>query len=82
MTNLIKVNFDGITLEVEFDYQPYEPQEEYYPGCDEEYEITAVYLANCDILDLLSDAVFEKIIKAIKLKEECQNNECLWKNFN
>jgi hypothetical protein len=34
----------GLPCEVEFDYQPEERQTLEYPGCDESYEITAVYV--------------------------------------
>jgi hypothetical protein len=34
----------GLPCEVEFDYSPEERQTLEYPGCDESYEITAVYV--------------------------------------
>ena len=59
MTNRETVIFEEIELEVEFDYQPEEPEERYdsnmtgYPGCPEEISITKIEFDGRDLTWLL-----------------------------
>lgn len=39
-----KTTKGGVLLEVEFDYQPAEPQSGTYPGCDESVELCSVLI--------------------------------------
>lgn len=66
----VKVN--GIELDVEFDYYPFERQTLEHPGSDEEIEIVEVMISenHTDIYHLLSEEVLgeihEKVWKKIK----------------
>ena len=58
------VKFRGIELDVEFDYQPYEPDvwtlsngDPGYPGCPESVELTEIYYRGEDFWELLEDYV-------------------------
>lgn len=51
MKTIVKKN--NIELDVEFDYQPYEPSTYEYPGCAESVEITAVFFNGTDITDII-----------------------------
>jgi len=66
MTNQINISYDEIKLEVEFDYQPAEPQTRDYPGCAEEIDLIQVMHENTDILPMLSEDAIEKIGAAIR----------------
>lgn len=61
--------FDDVTLDVEFDYQPYEAMTRDYPGCPEAVDIYSVILEDTGSeVCLLPDAeveVEEKILDNI-----------------
>ena len=44
-----------LPYEVYFEYQPFEPKTQTYPGCDASITITAIERDNLDIFDTLSD---------------------------
>lgn len=54
LTQTIQVN--DLELDVEFDYQPYEPPERgpeaQYPGCQESFDITAVWVNGRNIIEI------------------------------
>ena len=51
MNIIVKKN--NVELEVEFDFQPYEPSTSEYPGCPEEIMITSVIFNGTDITDFI-----------------------------
>lgn len=51
----MEVNIQGLQFEVEYDYQPYEPQEQHYPGAAEEVVLTAIYIDGQDVIEILND---------------------------
>lgn len=61
-----KVKKNNVELDIEFDYQPYEPATNEYPGCDESVEITAVIFNGTDITDFIFEfgdiEEFEKLV--------------------
>jgi len=69
------INFKGVELRVEYDYQPEEKEVRYYsdgsgyPGCPESFEITAIYLVHgkekIDVMELC-EAYYDEIPEAIK----------------
>ena len=49
------LNYKGIELDIEFDYQPAERQTRDYPGSDEEIEIYEIKHCGYCMLELLKD---------------------------
>lgn len=68
------IKYRGLELDVEFDYQPEEPEVRYYPdgsgypGCAEEIDVYKVSLNGTDITELFDDftEMEEEISKQIK----------------
>jgi len=52
---------DDIDVLVDYDYQPFEPQERGYPGCYAEATINAVEHKGVDIADVLSADVMANL---------------------
>ena len=66
MTLTQTIQMNDLELDVEFDYQPYEPPERgpeaQYPGCAEAFDITAVWVNGHNIIDICNlDRVEEKL---------------------
>jgi len=70
------VNYLGFDLDIDFDYQPEEPQTMLDPHVDEEVEITAVRLGAHDIIDLLGDKSLSQL-EAILLEDAEEDYEDL-----
>ena len=58
-----------MTLEVDYNYQPAEPQTEFYPGCDEEITYNSIFYKGVnvweiyyenDLLNEISDLILEQ----------------------
>lgn len=67
------ITIHGITLEVEFDYTPYENNnwghpDDRLPDVDEEVELLGVYLNDVNVLSILSEDV-QADIEMIILRE-------------
>ena len=69
-----EIVFDGITFDVEFDYQPEEPMVRYYsdgtgyPGCAESVDNISVFHKGTDFTDFLDghlDRIEELILESI-----------------
>jgi len=67
------INYKGVDFDVEFDYQPYEPDVFYlsngdpgYPGCPEYVELSDISYKGVDFWDILEDKLDE--IEEIILK--------------
>jgi hypothetical protein len=69
------IKLDGLTMDVEFDYQPAERQTLEHPGCAEEYDLCTVVVAGVDIVSLISDETEERIIKELIKKAEKANDD-------
>jgi hypothetical protein len=71
MTHRYTLNFMGVEIDVEYDYQPEEKMVMFYadgsgyPGCAEQFEITKVSHLGEDITDLC-EVYFDKIEQAIR----------------
>jgi len=50
------VDYEGLELTVEYEYQPFEPPERHYPGCPSDVSIYAVEVSGVDILEILQPA--------------------------
>ena len=48
----IKINHEGINLEVKFYYQPGDEPSHHYPGGDEVCEIEAIYYKGVDVFEI------------------------------
>ena len=68
------ITFRGLTLKVEFDYQPEEKMVRYYsdgsgyPGCSENVAVNSVMLGEYDITELCDDmigAIEDRIIEVL-----------------
>ena len=59
-----------LEVEVNYDYQPQEPSDGAYPGCDEEISINSVMLGETDILGRLIGDELENITEACRRNEE------------
>ena len=51
------VEYKGVELEVEYDYQPEEAEERFYPGCSEQITITDIKIGDVSVWELLEDDV-------------------------
>ena len=64
------VKKNNVELEIEFDYQPYEPETFAYPGCAESVEITTVILNGTDITEFILEfgdiEEFERLVLLTK----------------
>lgn len=60
------VTIEGIELEVEYAYQPYEQQTLEHPGFEESYEIEQIFIGSKDITDLILPYYEKRIIKALQ----------------
>ena len=55
----VRIDFKGLELDIEFDYQPEEPMVMYYPdgsgypGCAAEVEITTIHYEERDISEIM-----------------------------
>ena len=71
------IRIQNIYLEVSGIYHPEEPEERYdgnmegYPGCNAEFELQSVQVDGTEIIDLISDAIYDEIIE--KVIENQQN---------
>ena len=45
MSREAKLEYGGLDLKIEFDYEPEEPQTRDYPGCPDSIEVTEVWAA-------------------------------------
>lgn len=70
MNIIVKKN--NVELEVEFEYQPYEPATMEYPGCGESVEITAVIFKGTDITDFIWEFGDIEEIETLVLKQKTQ----------
>jgi len=70
------VNYKGVELEVEFDYQPCEKKVRYYsdgsgyPGCPESLDLTSIKIDGVDAWDLLEDQVDQISEQLIEDRED------------
>jgi len=62
----MEVNILGLQFEVEYDYQPEELQELYYPGCPLEVTLTALYIEGENVIEILNDNWIGKLEEQIK----------------
>lgn len=71
------IRIQNIYLEVSGYYHPEEPSQMYdsnmegYPGCGAEFELQSVKVEGIEIIEIISDAVYEEIID--KVIENQQN---------
>lgn len=63
-----KVKKNNVELDIEFDYQPFEPE----TGCMESVEITAVLYKGTDILDIILEFGDIEKIENLILKSKNQ----------
>ena len=62
---------EGTYLVVSGTYYPEEPAEMYdgnmegYPGCDSEFELESVQVDGNEIIDLISNAIYDEIIDKV-----------------
>lgn len=67
----IGLTIEGTCLVVSGTYYPEEPAEMYddnmegYPGCAAEFELQSVKVGYVDIIDLISDAIFDEIVEKV-----------------
>jgi len=65
------ITVGGSYLTVSGTYHPEEPREMYdgnmegYPGSYAEFELTSVQVDGNEIIDLISDAIFEEIVEKV-----------------
>lgn len=64
------VKRNNVELEIEFDYQPYEPATRECPGCDESVEITSVIFNGTDIMDFIWEFGDIEEIETLVLKQK------------
>lgn len=50
-----KVNYKGVTFDVEFDYQPDEPQTYDYPGCGASVDVTCIECNGVDFTEFFTE---------------------------
>jgi hypothetical protein len=69
----IELNIGGIDITVSGYYSPEEPMVRYdsnmegYPGCDADFQLESVQIDGKEIINLISDEIYEEIIeKAIE----------------
>ena len=65
------LEYQGLTLDLEFDYQPEEPMELEYSGCDEEFTIEKIMIGDQNLYELfqnndLIEELEEMMIKQLK----------------
>jgi len=53
---------ENLAVRVHFDYQPYEPQTDTYPGSPAVVELNAVYLGDIDIMSILSKSILAELV--------------------
>lgn len=72
---------DGVQLVVEYDYSPAEPMTHWYPGADEELDITGILHEGMDIQAVMSADVVEmlerEVLAAIHNARELRREEDL-----
>jgi hypothetical protein len=67
----IGLTVGGVYLTVSGYYSPEEPMVMYdgnmegYPGCDADFELESVQIDGNDIIDLISDAIYDEIIERV-----------------
>ena len=65
------ITIGGVYLTVSGTYYPEEPGEMYddnmegYPGCYAEFELESVQVDGTEIIDLISDAIYDEIIDKV-----------------
>jgi hypothetical protein len=69
--NHTTLEYEGLSLDIEFDYQPEEPMELEYPGCDEEFTIEKIMIGEQNLYELfqnndLIEELEELMIKQLK----------------
>jgi hypothetical protein len=69
----IELNIGGIDITVSGYYSPEEPMVRYdsnmegYPGCDADFQLESAQIDGTEIINLISDEIYEEIIeKAIE----------------
>ena len=63
---------DDCPATILWDYQPYEPMEENYPGCQETATLVGVLVNGFDIIEVLSKTTIDG------LQEKCLEAEAEW----
>ena len=73
----ITVTIEGIELEVEYAYQPYEQQTLEHPGFVESYEIEQIFIRGVEVTKFIAPFYFKRIINVIKslITNQLINNE-------
>lgn len=71
----VTVNYCGVEFEVQYYYQPEEPEVRYYadgsgyPGCPEHFEIEGVWIGGVDVMELCEEHdLFEKLENKIRTR--------------
>lgn len=65
------ITVGGVYITVSGTYYPEEPREMYdgnmegYPGYDAEFELESVQVDGTEIIDLISDAIYDEIIEKV-----------------
>lgn len=65
------ITIGGVYLTVSGTYHEEEPREMYddnmegYPGCEAEFELQSVQVDGTEIIDLISDAIYDEIIEKV-----------------
>ena len=62
----ITVTIEGVEMEVEYAYQPYEQQTLEHPGFMENYEIEQIFIGGVEVSKFIAPFYFERIINVIK----------------
>ena len=61
----ITVTIEGVEMEVEYVYQPFEKQTLEHPGYPECFEIEEVFIGGVEVSELILPFYFDRIIEAI-----------------
>jgi hypothetical protein len=69
--NHTTLEYEGLELDIEYEYQPEEPMELEYPGCEEEFTIEKIMIGDQDAYNMfqsneLIDEITELIAKQLK----------------
>ena len=63
------IEYQGLTLDIEFSYQPEERQELEYPGCDEEFTIEKIMIGEQNLYELFQNNELIEEIEDIMIKQ-------------
>jgi len=55
------IEVDDLILDVEWNYQPYEPEILTYPGCSESITVDGAYVDGVDVFKALPESTKDKI---------------------